>query len=216
MIITMAQRKGGSGKSTLAINIATELARRGHKTGMLDTDPQKTTEKWFKRRTKKDLDTSNLEVQGVIGSIKDTIIAMAGRNEHLIIDTAGLHSDEMRQAVVKSTVALAPFRPKQYDLEQAADLMAIFKHLEFANPKLHKVAVISSASTNHKDSRADDATAFLENKGFDVLGGKVCYRESYGDTGALGLGACEFEDKKAQEEIAAIVDELFGGEENEQ
>ncbi len=37
-IIAVASCKGGVGKSTVAANIAAELARRGHKTGLLDTD----------------------------------------------------------------------------------------------------------------------------------------------------------------------------------
>lgn len=36
--IAVASGKGGVGKSTVAVNLATELARRGHATGLLDAD----------------------------------------------------------------------------------------------------------------------------------------------------------------------------------
>jgi len=37
-LVLVASGKGGVGKSTVAVNIATALAKRGHKTGLLDAD----------------------------------------------------------------------------------------------------------------------------------------------------------------------------------
>ena len=42
MIINVAHQKGGVGKSILSLNLATNLHRDGHKTIILDADPQVT------------------------------------------------------------------------------------------------------------------------------------------------------------------------------
>lgn len=46
-IITSINAKGGCGKSTVASNLAAGLARRGHRTLLLDLDPQAQITEWF-------------------------------------------------------------------------------------------------------------------------------------------------------------------------
>lgn len=45
-VIAVGNLKGGTGKSTVAVNLACALAAAGHRTAILDTDPQSTATRW--------------------------------------------------------------------------------------------------------------------------------------------------------------------------
>src|SRR5947209_7935217 len=46
-IITVINAKGGCGKSTIAMSVAAGLARRGHRTLLIDMDPQAQVTQWL-------------------------------------------------------------------------------------------------------------------------------------------------------------------------
>ena len=48
--ILVCNRKGGVGKTTVATNLASALAGAGHRTTLLDCDPQQSSMAWFERR----------------------------------------------------------------------------------------------------------------------------------------------------------------------
>ena len=58
-ILTIANRKGGAGKSTCAAHLSLIAARRGLKTILIDLDPQKTLETWWKKREEEKNTTRN-------------------------------------------------------------------------------------------------------------------------------------------------------------
>lgn len=209
MVITMAQRKGGSGKSTIGTSLAAELARRGHSVGLLDTDSQRSATKWYARRQKKHDNVSSIECRYTQGDIVDTIDGMAKRNDFLIIDTAGFHSDELRQALVRSQLSISPFRPKQYDLEVAGEQMKILTEIRFANPNLVTAAVLNMAPTNSRDTRSLEAFEFLRAKKYHVYTSRMYNREAYGDAGQEGLGVTEYIDAKAFAEIVDFTQEVL-------
>jgi chromosome partitioning protein len=213
MIIVMSQRKGGSGKSTVAINLTAALLGRGLTVGLLDTDEQRSTYKWFKRREKAAQELPLPECYYSQGDVNDNVRALAKRNQILIVDTAGFHSHELRIALLHADIVITPFRPKPYDLEVAKSQMAILDEVRIVNKKMIGYALINSAPTNAKDTRADAAAAFLSNHKYKVLRSRLSNREAYGDSGQEGLGVTEYRQDqsaiKAAQEITNLVEELL-------
>lgn len=215
MLIVLSQRKGGSGKSTIAVNLACGLLSKGYTVGLLDTDRQQSSYRWYLRRCKRHPERPSLESYYVSGDIRDNLAGMQSRNAFTIVDTAGFDSEEMRQAVVRANIVITPFRPKPYDLEQAKAHKSLMDEFRIANPKMRVYAVLNQCPTNHKDSRADAAEQFLEARGFQVLKSRLSNREAYGDSGEEGLGSIEFtHDKSAQTsatEVMGLTEEVLRG-----
>lgn len=215
MIIVMSQRKGGSGKSTVAINLTVALLERRKTVALLDTDDQRTTYTWFKRREKAFQGGAEIpmpECYYAQGDINDNIKALASRNEFVIVDTAGFHSRELRIALVHADVVIAPFRPKPYDIGTAKVQTAMLDEIRVVNTKMRCYGLINAASTNAKDSRSNDAAAYLERHKFVMLKSRLYNREAYGDSGQEGLGVTEYKQDssaaRAAEEIRQLIEEI--------
>ena len=210
MIITLGQTKGGVGKSTVATHLAVEYATRGLKVGLLDADPQHSAARWYNRRCKHE-DVAHIEFKQTLGDISDTITAMSQRNRVLIIDTGGFDNAELRCALVQTNIVICPFRPKQFDLDEARHILGRIHEMRFANPRLKSYALINQAPTLARDSRADSASEYLLACGFDVLEQRLYHREAFGDCAETGQGAAEFTDSKADKEVKNLVEELAHG-----
>ena len=50
--IVVINSKGGSGKTTVSVNLAASLAASGERTALLDLDPQGSSMRWLKQRSK--------------------------------------------------------------------------------------------------------------------------------------------------------------------
>ena len=214
MIITMTQRKGGPGKSTVATNLAACFAGQGIQVGLLDVDTQETAKNWFWRRQINGVPTENLEFKHTVGDFVDTLIAMANRNEILIVDTAGWDSAELAIALTYADLAIAPFRPKVYDLESVGEVRNMCARVTAARSDIGRGdlvlrGVINQGSSNSKQTRTNDAITYLTNQGLECFGSVLAIREAYGDAAEEGLGVTEFTDTKAAAEIEALAAEIL-------
>jgi chromosome partitioning protein len=125
--ILIANPKGGSGKTTLATNVAGWLAGKRQRVGIEDLDPQQSSTGWLARRPALFPPIALIE-RGA--RRKDT---KALDLQWRVVDSpAGLHGEELREAVRAADMMLVPLTPSAYDmaatqrfLEQLAEIKAV-------------------------------------------------------------------------------------------
>jgi chromosome partitioning protein len=96
MIIAIANQKGGVGKTTTAINLAAALASKGHKTLLLDLDPQANSSMSF------------LDVHQLNGSIYDALTDQGVPLSQILRSAERIPNLE----IAPSTIALAKIEAK--------------------------------------------------------------------------------------------------------
>src|SRR5215831_7659797 len=96
-IIVVANPKGGSGKTTLATNAAGWLAGKRQHVALQDLDPQRSSAEWLARRP-----TLFPQIGGAGPETKSRDLKDAGK-QWLVVDTpAGLHGDDLRDAIKRA------------------------------------------------------------------------------------------------------------------
>ena len=112
--ILVANPKGGSGKSTLATNVAGWLAGKRQRVVLGDTDPQRSASDWLARRP-----PLFPPIGGFVGEMRKKELKDIAP-EWLVVDSpAGLHGDDLRDALRRADVLLVPVSPSRFDMGAA-------------------------------------------------------------------------------------------------
>ena len=128
-IISFLNGKGGVGKTTTSINIATCLARQGHKVVMVDTDPQGSISNWYdESKCLFDLAeaASEKEVYTVRKQLKEY--------DYVVIDGAAAISAISSAAVMVSDLVLIPVTPSPLDFAACGAILAVVEARENLQP----------------------------------------------------------------------------------
>ncbi len=155
--------KGGAGKTTIATNLAAWLAGRRQQVGLLDLDRQQSATQWLKRRPElfpeirritRDEDRAELRAQGL---------------DWLVIDSpAGLHGEELRDAVRRADVLLVPVAPSAFDMDATRDFLKVIAEYKAVRKGDLPVGLVG----NRVDARtlsAQELEEFLEGCGFPLV-----------------------------------------------
>jgi len=194
-ILTIANRKGGAGKSTCAAHMANEASKNNLKTILIDLDPQKTLESWWKTRKNEDIfliDILDIEL------LNETLTKLKEKKFDIcIIDTPGDMSQNARVGIMYADLVLIPSKPT------SPDLTAIGRTISLVEESKKKfVFVITQGITRTKAMY--QAFSVLSSFGA-VAPAIITNRISYANAMATGKAANET-DKTAEEEIKKVWD----------
>lgn len=116
--ILVANAKGGTGKTTLATNLAGLLAARRQRVVLADLDRQRSAKRWGERRPPAfpSIPTWSRD------DGRDALRELAP--QWLVIDSpAGLHGDNLDEALAKVDLILVPVGPSVFDMDASVDFL---------------------------------------------------------------------------------------------
>jgi chromosome partitioning protein len=179
-VITMASRKGGAGKSTLTAHLASLSHQAGHRTLVIDADPQGSLTLWHALRPDRQPGLRS----GARGIERALAMAVVDGHEWVFIDTAASMWLVAQEAIRAATLVLIPARPGFFDLNAVRETVAA------ARERNKPYAVVLNATPVKRDDKEAPAVvqsrAFFEGLGIPVWGGQVSHRTGFVLTLAAG------------------------------
>jgi chromosome partitioning protein len=124
--IAVIARKGGSGKTTVAINLGIAAHRRGLKTLLADSDPQRSLADVLKSR--RQADPAIVETNGR-GLLAVQLTARRAGVDALIIDTAAGEEEDFSHSIVLADLLVLVVRPTLLDFAALVRTLRVIQHL---------------------------------------------------------------------------------------
>ncbi len=229
MILTIANSKGGSGKSTIALNLAIALGLDKKDVLVIDTDEQRSIEKFSNiRSTMLEQLNNNIEsakqyqsnftcISRNGNALSDTIKQMAKKYEIVIIDTKASISTEQRKSMLLSDYVLIPTTASQIDVSELLMMFEYISDIKDFNPNLKVFIVLNRISPNpFLSNESLELKQFIDefksdNKLDDIhiLDSIIHDRIDYKRSITKGLGVCELDlNNKCHIEFSNLLNEL--------
>jgi chromosome partitioning protein len=200
-IITVATMKGGSGKSTLASSLAVHWHLNGHRSAIVDADPQCTIARLAARE-------KALGGVPVIADSTEEACRTAQRliAEYVLIDTPGFRSEATMASLAASDFVLVPVKPSPFDVDRMLDtLNVLIKGVSGRQPAFRCVLT----QTTRDSVIAKHIRTELAQAGFPVLDNEMTNRVAYAEAALWGATPTLLDKKSAAaREIAKIADEV--------
>lgn len=204
-VIGFLNQKGGVGKTTLAVHVADVLARRGHRTLLVDADPQGSALDWAASRQGEPL----FPVAGLPrASIHKELPVLASGYEFVIIDGPPRVYEVAQAAVMASDLVLIPVQPSPYDVWAAKEIVDLLQGASVYKPALKAAFTINRKIVNTALGR--DVVEALAEYPLPVLRSAVCQRVALAESAAKGQTVFETSpESPGAREVAALVDEVL-------
>jgi chromosome partitioning protein len=193
--VALIAQKGGTGKTTLAVSLAVAAGQVGMSSIIIDLDPQGTACNWKDRR-KSDgpvvIDAQPARLAAALAKAAENGVDFA------VIDTPA-RNEQSALAAKAADLVLIPCRPQAYDLETIPNTKEI---LSLAG---NKPAVVVLNAVPAVGDRHEQARELLNRLQIPVCPYTLGHRAVFGDAGAVGQAAQEYDQKgKGAAEILQV------------
>jgi chromosome partitioning protein len=157
--ILVANSKGGSGKTTVATNVAGWLAGKRQRVAIADHDTQRSATVWLARRPALFPAIQGLPPDAPKKALKDAA------PQWLVVETpAGLHGEDLRNAVQSADVMLVPLAPSLFDMAATQHFLAAIAHYKAVKKGTLAIGIVAMR-VDARTRSAAELDEFL--KGFD-------------------------------------------------
>lgn len=205
-IIAVLNEKGGVGKTTIATNLGRGLQLAGHKTLLIDSDPQGSARDWHAAAKEDNA------LPPVVGMDRPSLfknLKQVARDFDWTVIDGSPRVEELAVASIKiADLVLIPVQPSPYDIWAAESLVDLVKtRREIADGKPGAAFMISRQIVGTK--LAGEAREALEGYRLPVLSSLTSQRVIYAQSAARGSTVLDDEPNgAAAEEIRALVKEI--------
>lgn len=214
-IIICGGEKGGTGKSTVATEFACIFAGQGKKVLLVDADDQQTATKFTRVRTEDQPDAPQYTcIQLRDKSVRAETLKLKDAYDHVIIDTGGRDTTSQRAGLAIANIMLAPFAPRDFDLDTLDKVETIVSEIQDVNPELQAFSFINHADPVGQGSENTDAIEKLKKREILLyLDASIGRRKAFSHAASLGLAVTElkrpYRDQKAIDEIMTLFQYCF-------
>lgn len=172
MVISLVNKKGGAAKSTSALYLACTLQNYGHKTCVIDFDPDATL-----FVMSKDVELGIPVFFGDSQNVKKQVEKLKEEYTHIVIDTPP--NDEaiiMRVSGVSDEVII-PLAPTGFDLSRLKNTIGLIQEIESMRGK----ALLSILITRYRKGvkSNEEAIAVAENNELPLLKNRIRFLDRY-------------------------------------
>lgn len=198
LTIALASLKGGVGKSTLSMNLAAALHRAGHRTLLVDADPQGTCAAWAARAA--ELEHDGPPVVAMVGAaLRRDLAKVAEGFDVVVLDSPPRMGTEARAAMMAADLVVLPVTPGAADLWAAAETVAVLEEARAFRPELRAVVVLNRAD---RTTLAKLAAKAVEELGVPALDVTIAQRVAFGEATLAGQGVTDYApDSEAAREV---------------